>query len=358
MDPGPDVAGALGYGEVGSYRALPAGSYAVSVRPAGAPPDTPPALSAVVDVPAGGARTLALSGTFAELALTPLPDDLTAPAGGTARVRVLAAAATAPTVDVLVDPGPALATGLAFAGASGYTAVPAGPATVRLTSGGTGTAVPVDLAPGTVVSLLVLDAPGGGPTARVLVDAVAPAVLPVGGVEAGGSSERLPRFPRLAALLAASAQRAAVRDDLPVRVRVPAAGVDAAVTGSGLELTGALTVPADPAVAGWYAAGPAPGRPGPAVLAGHVDWAGRPAVFGGLGRLAPGDEIVVDRADGSSVRFAVDRVVRAPKDAFPTDAVYGPVPGAELRLITCGGVFDPAAGSYRDNLVVFARLVG
>ncbi|MDT0277749.1 class F sortase [Blastococcus goldschmidtiae] len=358
VDPGPDVAGALGYGEVGGYRALPAGSYAVSVRPAGTFPGRPPALSAVVDVPAGGARTLALSGTFAELALTPLPDDLTAPADGTARVRVLAAAATAPTLDVLVDNGPALAAGLPFAAESGYTAVPAGPATVRLTSGADGTAVPVDLAAGTVVSLLVLDAPGGGLTVRTLVDAVAPAVRPVGGVEAGGSTTRAARFPRLSAAVAAAAHDRAAGDGLPVRVRVPAAGVDAAVTGSGLETTGALTVPADPAVAGWYAAGPAPGRPGPAVLAGHVDWTGRPAVFAGLDRLVPGDEIAVDRADGTSVRFAVDRVVRSPKDAFPTDAVYGPVSGAELRLITCGGVFDPAAGSYRDNLVVFARLVG
>jgi hypothetical protein len=30
----------------------------------------------------------------------------------------------------------------------------------------------------------------------------------------------------------------------------------------------------------------------------------------------------------------------------------------ELRLITCGGTFDRARGSYRDNLVVFARLAG
>jgi hypothetical protein len=36
--------------------------------------------------------------------------------------------------------------------------------------------------------------------------------------------------------------------------------------------------------------------------------------------------------------------------------VYGPTSGAQLRLITCGGPFDAATGSYLDNIVAFARL--
>jgi hypothetical protein len=42
------------------------------------------------------------------------------------------------------------------------------------------------------------------------------------------------------------------------------------------------------------------------------------------------------------------------KDHFPTAAVYGPVPDAQLRLITCGGTFDPALRSYLSNVVVYA----
>ena len=53
-DPGTDVARALGYGDVGDYRELAPGSYAVSVRPAGTSPTTPPALSLRVEIPAGG----------------------------------------------------------------------------------------------------------------------------------------------------------------------------------------------------------------------------------------------------------------------------------------------------------------
>jgi hypothetical protein len=361
----------LTYGDVGGYRDLAPGSYAVSVRAAGSSSAAPPALSLRVEVPAGGARTLALSGGFADLALLPLDDDLTAPADGTTRVRVLAAAAGAPTVDVSVEGGPALAADLPVTGASAPTAVPAGPVGIRLTSDGRVTTVPVDLLAGTVVSLVVLDAPDGGLTARAVVDASAPAAVPVGGVAAGGSAgarvarpapvdgprSLRARFPLLAAALS-NTGGAPTGDPVPVRVRASAAGIDAALTGSGLDAVGGLAVPADPAVVGWYVGGPRPGALGPAVLAGHVDWAGRAAVFEGLHRLVPGDEVVVDRADGSSVRFAVDRVVQVGKDAFPTGEVYGPVAGAELRLITCGGAFDRATGSYADNVVVFARRVG
>jgi hypothetical protein len=52
----------------------------------------------------------------------------------------------------------------------------------------------------------------------------------------------------------------------------------------------------------------------------------------------------------------VTKIRKFAKDEFPTAAVYGPVPDAELRLITCGGIFDRSRGSYLSNVVVFARL--
>ncbi|HSK37851.1 MAG TPA: class F sortase, partial [Actinomycetota bacterium] len=46
------------------------------------------------------------------------------------------------------------------------------------------------------------------------------------------------------------------------------------------------------------------------------------------------------------------------KAEFPTEAVFGPVPGPVLRLVTCGGAVDRASGHYLDNLVVTARPAG
>jgi Sortase domain len=142
----------------------------------------------------------------------------------------------------------------------------------------------------------------------------------------------------------------------PVRLVIPAIGVATRLVRLGLEADGAMAVPADYGRAGWFAEGPAPGQVGPAVIAGHVDSRTGPAVFYRLRELRPGQAVLVELADGTRLRFVVEQARSYPKASFPTADVFGPVPSAALRLITCGGDFDRARGSYRDNLVVFAGL--
>jgi hypothetical protein len=144
----------------------------------------------------------------------------------------------------------------------------------------------------------------------------------------------------------------------PVSVEIPSVGISSLLEHLAMGDDGVLAAPVNFGTAGWFAAGPQPGQPGPAVIAGHVDSRSGPAIFYRLNELKPGDEVLVHREDGSTVRFAVDEIEQYPKDAFPADAVYGPVPGPELRLITCGGEFDRTVRSYRDNLVVYASAVG
>jgi hypothetical protein len=144
----------------------------------------------------------------------------------------------------------------------------------------------------------------------------------------------------------------------PLRLVIPAIGVATPLVRLGLEADGTMAVPGDFGRAGWFADGPAPGEVGPAVIAGHVDSRTGPAVFYRLRELRAGDAVLVDRADGTRLRFVVERSASFPKARFPTAAVFGPVPSAALRLVTCTGDFDRVRGSYRDNLVVFARLAG
>jgi len=144
----------------------------------------------------------------------------------------------------------------------------------------------------------------------------------------------------------------------PVWVSVPAIGVRTSLVNLGLNRNGTLQVPASTAVAGWFTGSPRPGMVGSAVIAGHVDSRAGPGIFFWLRTLRPGDRVYVGRADGTMAVFTVTRVRMYAKDQFPTAAVYGPVPDAELRLITCGGVFDRSLGSYLSNVVVFARLTG
>ncbi len=108
--------------------------------------------------------------------------------------------------------------------------------------------------------------------------------------------------------------------------------------------------------AGWYRFSPSPGQVGPAVIVGHVDSRTGPAVFYRLSSLRPGDLVQVRRADGVVAEFAVDHIESFAKSAFPTQAVYGQIEQAGLRLITCSGEYRAAEGGYQENTVVFASL--
>ncbi|MFF4870735.1 class F sortase [Streptomyces sp. NPDC090109] len=145
----------------------------------------------------------------------------------------------------------------------------------------------------------------------------------------------------------------------PVRVRIPAIGVDARLMRLALDAEGRLEPPPPnlPAFAGWYARGTPPGSPGTAVLTGHLDTPAGPAVFHRLGALTRGAGIAIERADGRTALFTVDAVEEYAKDRFPDDEVYGGSGRPELRLITCGGDWSGDTG-YRANTVVYATLTG
>ena len=144
----------------------------------------------------------------------------------------------------------------------------------------------------------------------------------------------------------------------PVRVQVSSIGVDSALMNLGLLADGSLQVPPAAFPAGWYTGAPTPGQLGPAIIVGHIDWAGVDGVFYRLHSLLPGAEIDVTRADGSTAVFRVLSVHEYAKDAFPTKLVYGNTAYSALRLITCGGAFNAKAHSYEDDIVAYAELVG
>ncbi|MFD0318956.1 class F sortase [Streptomyces flavalbus] len=144
---------------------------------------------------------------------------------------------------------------------------------------------------------------------------------------------------------------------VPVRLRVPAIGVDTPLIRLGLAPDGTVEVPPVTAHdrAGWYEHSPAPGQTGPSVILGHVT-VGRygDGVFRHLSALRRGAGVVARLEDGTEVAFTVTSVRTVAKARFPTDDVYGDVGAPELRLVTCGG--QRTADGYPDNVIVFATL--
>jgi hypothetical protein len=145
----------------------------------------------------------------------------------------------------------------------------------------------------------------------------------------------------------------------PVSLTIPLIGVQTRLMTLGLAADGTMQVPplSSASVAGWFTGSPRPGAVGSAIIVGHIDSEGAPAVFFRLNLLRPGDDVYVKRADGTTAKFRVTSRQTYLKDHFPTQAVYGPTPDAELRLITCGGAFDRATGHYLSNIVVYATEV-
>ena len=143
----------------------------------------------------------------------------------------------------------------------------------------------------------------------------------------------------------------------PATLIIPAIGVRTRLIKLGVTSSGALQVPASAAVAGWYTFSPRPGAIGSSIIAGHIDSLRGPGVFYRLRLMRAGDRVYVRRANGSLAVFLVTAKHMYPKAHFPTTDVYGPAPTPQLRLITCGGTFDPATGHYRSNVIIFATLI-
>lgn len=141
---------------------------------------------------------------------------------------------------------------------------------------------------------------------------------------------------------------------VPVRIDIPRLAVSAPVDEIGLAGDGTVAVPEQFDRTGWYSGLETPGQVGTAVIVGHLDSYTGPAVFFKVPQLVAGDEILVSRADNSTVRFVVERTEQYDKRGFPTIAVYAPADRPVLRLITCGGTFDKKRRHYSDNVVVYA----
>jgi sortase (surface protein transpeptidase) len=146
---------------------------------------------------------------------------------------------------------------------------------------------------------------------------------------------------------------------IPTELIIPKIGLDTPLAQTGLDEHGAVAMPWDIDTAAWYQYSPTPGQLGPAIIVGHLDganFANLKGVFFRLNELVPGDEITIDRADGSVAKFKVIAMRQVSQANFPTTDIYGNINYAGLRVITCGGTFDSATGHYSDNTVAFAAL--
>jgi hypothetical protein len=166
--------------------------------------------------------------------------------------------------------------------------------------------------------------------------------------------------PAAAGAIGPAAKGPWLRRSTPVSVDIPAIGVRSQLLRLGVNADGSMQVPsltASADEAAWYKYSATPGQIGASVIEGHVDSYLGPAVFFRLGALRPGDTIDVTLADGVTAIFRVTGVREYLKSTFPSSVIYRATDYAALRLITCGGTFDPVTGHYLSSTVIYASLI-
>jgi hypothetical protein len=378
---------------------IPAGRYRIAIRPAGAPPNSKPALAGTVTL---GKKTNASLVAYlrpgGKPALAVFPNPLRALPAGRSRL-VFRQVADAPPAGLVVD-GRVRVRGVK-SGQSRATLQRSGAhrLAVRLANGRTiwGPAG-VRLRPGSVYLVYSIGSLKKG-TLDQLVQRIADRTPPPRTVQAGTSGLlsvaaqiffrafghqlqralvpapalasawpthvarvlQQPLVPIAAPALASAwpthvarvLQQPLVPIAAPVRVLIPSLRVAAPVTQVGFAPGGGLALPPANAV-GWYRYGAAPGASGSTVLAAHVDYAGAHGAFWGLRQLHRGALVVVERADGQTMRFRVVSLRRYAKAALPSAEIFSTTGRARLTLVTCGGLFDQTTGHYADNIVATA----
>lgn len=144
---------------------------------------------------------------------------------------------------------------------------------------------------------------------------------------------------------------------LPVRLRIPAVGIDAVVERTGRDSEGKVDVPKISRNVAWFDESALPGQAGKtSVVSGHLDDPVGPAVFYKLRMLVPGDELEVTYDNGTRFIFVVEAKERYAYDRAPVQKVFGATPRRMLNLITCDGAWNAGQANYGQRLVVYSRL--
>jgi hypothetical protein len=190
------------YKGVSAYWKVAAGPFTYEVRPAGATPESAPAIRVTGRLDAGKAYTVAAVGRKAELQGVLFRDDMSPSAAGKARIRFLDAAVDLPRVDIALADGRTLSAGVVFPEPTGYAQLDTGSYKVEVRRSGAEVVLvkgSVAVKPGTVTSVAVLGGAGKPRELYAFGDATGTRVAPRGGIRtgAGGTapSSRAPAAP-------------------------------------------------------------------------------------------------------------------------------------------------------------------
>lgn len=126
----------------------------------------------------------------------------------------------------------------------------------------------------------------------------------------------------------------------------------------GIDQHGAIAVPSNVHMAGWFVGEAKPGEPGLSIIDGHVQGRYQPGIFKNLHKLRPGDRFTVEFDDHSTKEFEVVSVNSYPTDEAAKHLFHRDESiTSQLNLITCSGAYNRADRQYDQRLIVVSKAI-
>lgn len=150
-----------------------------------------------------------------------------------------------------------------------------------------------------------------------------------------------------------------VAADAPRFIKINKLNITARVRPMGVNADKTIQSPKNVNDAGWYTGSSKPGAAGAMFIDGHASGVTRYGLFGNLDRLRPGDEVIIEKGDGTPLTYRVVHTETLPLDAIDMNKILQPYGGVEkgLNLMTCTGKWLNETKTLDHRIVVYTEQV-
>lgn len=150
-----------------------------------------------------------------------------------------------------------------------------------------------------------------------------------------------------------------VAADLPRAIYINKINVAARILPMGINELGAIQAPVNIYDAGWYTGSVKPGEVGAMFMDAHASGATRAGLFAYLDKLVVGDEIEIEKGDGSRLTYRVVQTEVADLEGLDMQRMLLPKDGVTrgLNLMTCIGDWVEEKNTYDKRVLVWAEQI-
>lgn len=150
-----------------------------------------------------------------------------------------------------------------------------------------------------------------------------------------------------------------VAPDEPRMLKIAKLGIDARVLSMGVNLDNTIQAPINIYDSGWYKDSAKPGQPGAVFINAHASGPTREGLFAYLDTLQIGDEIEVEKGDGTTVKYRVVHNETIDLKKIDMSKVLSTYNGAEkgLNLMTCNGSWLQDSRTYDHRTMIYTEQV-